>query len=161
LLLPLWALYAYDKSALSKTDESDAAFAILTIFFRRCGTVDHLLLVSPKLLWDGTQKWVFRPGAEAGLSIRLRESEDGGYDLLQTLSRVQGRVSKYIQLVTKGVTDNDVVAGLFLSLTRQWLLPSRPNGHGSNLQNPLVESDTPLSRVPPTAVLLRTKDFWS
>ena len=142
LLIPLWGLTTYDKSSVTASYWIDTVLDLLTIFLKRCGTLDHLILLSSNLLWDGTLDWTFGPGSEGGIEIRGQEKGVADSNIIEQFSKIQGRITKLTQLISKNTVDDDTISRFFLYLSRAWLLPQSATASTPERTTLVLDSDT-------------------
>jgi Required for nuclear transport of RNA pol II C-terminus 1 len=144
ILLPLWGLYAYDKSPIIHPDWKNRALKLLEVFLKRCGTVDILLTIIHNLLWDGPSEWTFGPGSEGGLEIRARYREDDGRNMFSIASRVHGRVSAFVPLLLNDAFEGDKTVQLFLELIKPSLSHQKLTITEENISQSLLASEPDL-----------------
>jgi hypothetical protein len=140
ILVPLWAIYAYDGSPIIHSDWNKMALKLLEVFLKRCGTVEILLDIIHNLLWDGPSEWTFRPGSEGGIEIRAR-SEEEDKSMLSIVSQVHGKVSAFVQLLSNETFEDEKIVKLFLDLIKPSNLEHNSTESKKSSSNYLLDSE--------------------
>jgi hypothetical protein len=127
VFLSLWGLMTSNEShTIIAVDWSEMAFSLLQTFFKLSGGFDEVTLISKNLLFDGTPDWVFGAGGEGGIAIRERNRQASiNFNLIEAVPRIDSRIHQFIRLLSSGAVDGQVISSLFLSLSKEWLLPQR------------------------------------
>jgi protein required for transport of RNA pol II len=140
VMMPLWALWVYDRSVVASSDWNKIALNLLQLFLQRCGTTEHLQEITSNLLWDGPTSWVYGPGSEGGIEIRHREETKELPDIAHVLSIISSRSKQFIQLVSNGVANDEKIGQLLLSLLKSSLLGEETKVHDG--KRSLLASET-------------------
>jgi hypothetical protein len=121
ILLPLWGIFAYDHQFVTRSQQADSSRQLLSTFLHRCGTVDHVVLLSENLQWDGTEAWSLWQGPHGGVEIRNRDDKTSSSDTFKSISKIQRRANRLIELLKATDTSDELVVGSFIQLTETWL----------------------------------------
>lgn len=116
ILLPLWALYVFEGSRVSSADWNNMAKSLLQTFLKRCGTKEHLILISANLVFEGSNQWIFAPGSDGGVEIRSRLKSKDDPDAYQLISKINYRVSAFLDLLSDDTIESNIIGELFINL---------------------------------------------
>jgi hypothetical protein len=149
LLLPLWGIFTFERSLAAATqDSAPIAGDLLSMFLRRCGKVDHLVLLSSHLLWDGDSAWTFGPGSEGGLAIRARHVSDSTTEsVIEKISSLERHVSKFLDVMGASELDNELISGFWLRLSSQSRTSKLFHSNLDDSKSLLQSEDDPLEAL--------------
>ncbi|KAF2131279.1 hypothetical protein P153DRAFT_335474 [Dothidotthia symphoricarpi CBS 119687] len=135
LLLPLWALFNYAKARPSLNQEwSRLPRSILLRYMAIACDPKQTNAIAMNLFWEGDASWIFGPGSQGGVEIRVRSIKSDGTDALQDMDSILSRVSnldervdRLVSLLSEADVADDMAGTIFVQAAKRWLSPTKDN----------------------------------
>lgn len=122
LSLPLWGLLCYAR----KTGGNawlDRPSKLLHTYLGTAANALGIIKVAEELQWDGGSWWNYGPGRQGGIEIRKRARNSSSFqNIVDTVQDVDSRVEEFLNLLGPGITDQQTISDVFISITKRWLL---------------------------------------
>ncbi|KAF2189557.1 hypothetical protein K469DRAFT_658488 [Zopfia rhizophila CBS 207.26] len=126
VLLPLWGLMGYAKSRASLDSQwTKMPSRIISRYMDISCDPKQVDQIATNLFWEGELAWAFGPGADGGVEIRRRKTDDSGPAgmgcLLSHIEKLDDRVASLVTFLAEANIDDDVAGIIFLNTTKRWL----------------------------------------
>lgn len=150
LFLPLWALHTHAVQHSPQSTCATISWDLLKLYMKRCATAKQLCDLASHIFWDGDHTWQFSSSSSGGVEIRPRRSREPveAGNVIELMTSLQGRVSRFIDLLSTGV-DATMLGSVFFDVSKRWLLPQK----NSNLLLDTEDTINPLSSLANASVV--------
>ncbi|KAF2667929.1 hypothetical protein BT63DRAFT_457231 [Microthyrium microscopicum] len=125
LILPIWELSCMDFATPHRAATTSLAKLILRLFLRRCGNLNHIILLSKNLIWDDEHEWVFGMGSEGGIAVRVCR-QDYTLSAIEKISMRTSRAKQLVELLEQSSLEPQLFSEFLVHLlSSQLLKPSQ------------------------------------